>query len=461
METAQEETPVEYRGMWVTRFEWPDPNPATAQATIRKVMHDLAAHNFNAVFFQVRGQADTLYPSRYEVWSPLIGGKDPGWDPLQFALKEARKNGLEFHAYVNTHTCWHSKTKQLPTNRKHLFYRHCNPKGKHDWIICGPDGKPAPFPGGDPYVWMAPGVPAFQAYTRQVVIDLVKRYDVDGVHFDRIRTPGAGYSHDPISMARFKGRGNPHRLSFEDWTRDQFTRLLNDIYGAVAMTRPRVKVSATPVGLYDQARYPGYPDEFHYGRTKAYQDAQAWLAAKVVDFAVPQIYWGDGGPKPDFSDILPDWAKHSAGRPIVAGQNGSLPFSEIEREILFTRRLGAAGNCIFSMTSTPAEELRRYKKGLYKTPARVPGMPWKSLPEAGIIVGHVLDSKTRRPVVDAWIRRGGSDYVWLSSGDGFFAMLNVPPGAYELQAVAEGKPEPAKRHIRVEARKILRVTLLI
>jgi uncharacterized lipoprotein YddW (UPF0748 family) len=91
----------EVRALWATRFEWPDPDEATAKATIDAIMQDLADNNFNTVFFQVRGQADVLYPSPYEVWSPLIGGSDPGWDPLAYAIASAHARGIALHAYID------------------------------------------------------------------------------------------------------------------------------------------------------------------------------------------------------------------------------------------------------------------------------------------------------------------------------------------------------------------------
>ncbi|MCX7624805.1 MAG: family 10 glycosylhydrolase, partial [Candidatus Sumerlaeaceae bacterium] len=94
----------EYRVMWVSRFEWPSANEATAKANIDNIMQNLAANGFNAVLFQVRGQCDVHYPSPYEPWASTYGWTDPGWDPLAYAIQAAHSRGLEFHAYINTHT---------------------------------------------------------------------------------------------------------------------------------------------------------------------------------------------------------------------------------------------------------------------------------------------------------------------------------------------------------------------
>ncbi|HEY3245140.1 MAG TPA: family 10 glycosylhydrolase, partial [Phycisphaerae bacterium] len=245
LEAARAQNP-EFRAMWVSRFEWPNTNPATCQATINNIMQTLAAHHFNAVLFQIRGQADVLYPSPYEVWSPLIGGSNPGWDPLAYAINAAHANGIEFHAYINTHTCWQSAAHLPPTNPNHLFFAHTdasNPNAR-DWLIHDAAGNPVQW-SEDNYVWLAPGVPAYQAYIRQQILYVVQNYDVDGVHFDRIRTPNSSYSYDPISQARrLNPQSNPNNLDFSHWTRDQITRNVRDAYADIMVIKPWVKVSA-------------------------------------------------------------------------------------------------------------------------------------------------------------------------------------------------------------------------
>ncbi len=427
----------EFRAMWVSRFEWPSTNPATAQNTINTIMALLAANNFNAVLFQVRGQADVLYPSPYEPWSPLIGGSNPGWDPLQFALDAAHANGLEFHAYINTHTCWQSSTATPPSNPAHLYWQHCNAANPNarDWLIHNDLGQAVQYEESD-YVWIAPGVPAANAYTRQQIMYVVENYDVDGVHFDRIRTPGQEYSHDPISNARsaIGAEGNPDGLSFASWTRDQITRLCRDTYAEIQTVKPWVTVSSAPLGLYAQSAYPGYPPGFNYGFTFSYQDAIGWMNAGAMDFICPQIYWADGGALPNFSDILPHWVANSFGRHVYAGQITSVGIAELISEINITRASGAQGNTVFSYSSFNNNGYwDDYSvTGPYTEPAELPAMPWKDDPTDATIAGYIADAATGEPITDARIIRTGSAYRALSSSDGFYSFLKVPPGSYTL-----------------------------
>src|SRR5512145_229897 len=112
--------------MWVSRFEWPNRDPAACRATIDEIMKTLAAHRFNAVVFQVRGQCDTFYPSPEEPWSPMISptGSDPGWDPMAYAIEAAHANKLEFHAYINTHVAWQNGQQRPPAVPSHIFFKH-------------------------------------------------------------------------------------------------------------------------------------------------------------------------------------------------------------------------------------------------------------------------------------------------------------------------------------------------
>lgn len=459
---ASQPAAPEIRAMWVSRYEWPDPDPAKCKANIDEIMAKLAQNHFNAVIFQLRGEADTLYPSPEEPWSPLMSptGSDPGWDPAAYAIAAAHKHKLEFHAYINTHPCWQSQRRQPPAAKSHLFYKHAdasNPNAR-DWLVHNEKGEPVQWAESN-YVWMAPGVPDFQAYVRRQILYVVQHYDVDGVHFDRIRTPAPEFSHDPISTARQRtgSEGNPEGLEFADWTRSQITRMVSDLYAQIAAVKPRVKVSCSPYGLYRQERYPNYPPGFAYGYTRVYQDAQAWLAVGAMDFIVPMIYWADGGAKPDYSEVFPDWAAHTADRFVCGGQSLNGDARELMHQVEVTRRLGGKGTAMFSYSSF---DRRNYWKaytapgGVYANPAPLPEMTWKTHPTEGIILGTVTDA-SGAPVVDAQVRRDGSTFTALSSGDGLYSFLKVPPGEYTITVRKAGLGERADK-IKVAAGQVSR-----
>ncbi|HEY3246497.1 MAG TPA: family 10 glycosylhydrolase, partial [Phycisphaerae bacterium] len=350
-----------------------------------------------------------------------------------FAINAAHASGLEFHAYINTHTCWQSAAHTPPADPDHLYYQHCNAADPdaRDWLIHDASGVPVQY-GESDYVWIAPGVPAPNDYTRQQILYVVQNYDVDGVHFDRIRTPGQQYSHDPISVARLNGQGNPNGLGFDDWTRDQITRFVRDVYAEIQLVKPWVKVSSAPLGLYAQSAYPGYPSGFNYGYTFNHQDAVAWMAAGAMDFICPQIYWADGGALPNFSDILPFWVANSSGRHVIAGQITSVGVTELLHEIDVSRADGAQGNTVFSYSSFSF--WGNYSSGPYAQATDIPALPWKDSPTDGVIVGHVHDVATGLPLTDVHIIRSASTYTALSSADGFYSMLKIPPGVYFITA---------------------------
>jgi uncharacterized lipoprotein YddW (UPF0748 family) len=463
----------EWRAMWVSRFEWPSSNKTTVQNNLIDVMSKLVASNFNAVVLQVRGECDTLYPSPEEPWSPLMSGNGDmpsgwaGFDPLDFAIDQAHARNLEFHAYINTHVGWQSGSN-LPPNYApdHIWWQHLNASdpAHRDWLIHDSGGTPVGFEESD-YTWMAPGVPDMQAYVRRQVMYVVENYDVDGIHYDRIRSPGTAYSYDPISQARRAGEGNPNSLAFADWTRDQINRFTQDLYAQIMEVKPWIKVSSAPLGLYLGTRYPGYPTSacgYQYGYSCVYQDAQAWLAAGSQDFICPQIYWADGGSNPDFSEVLPDWVAHNGGRHIYAGQITSVGVTALISQIGATRTLGGQGNVVFSFGSFNSGNFwSSYTGGPYPTAAPVPAMPWKDTPTDGILIGNVFEVDGVTPIVDAHITRTGSTYVSLSSGDGLYSFLKVPPGTYTLDFDKPGIGTRQVNNVSVVAGQVTRVDVLL
>ncbi len=414
----------ELRGLWVSRFEWPKSTQTQTKGQLDTIINRMADANFNAIFLQVRGQMETLYPSPNEPWAKQFSHQPQSYDPMAYAITKSHLAGLQFHAYINTHVIYQGATPPVVPGGQpvHPFFTHGNPDdpAHRDWVYHTSDGQPQALGAGEElYDWAAPGVPTFQQWTRDQVVYVAQNYNVDGVHFDRIRFAGNG-SYDPISMIRsaVNSPSNPSNLSFRNWSRDQITRLLNDIYGAVAeinynrpASKPEITVSSAP--------YRGKSQQ-----ESVNQMLGAWTGIGAQDFFVPQVY--DSG-LTNFSANLNSNFPLANGRQVVAGmsRNSTGNFENTRDQILRARELGAAGTVIFSYTAFPSTEFAQYSDTIYRTKVSVPAMEWLTTPTESIIVGNVTDS-TGAPIVDAQLQRTGSSYKWLSGSDGFYAMLKSP-----------------------------------
>ncbi len=433
---APAQTP-EIRALWVSRFEWPSANQATCKANLDAIMNTAAANRFNTIFLQVRGDCTTYYPSPDEPWASTFSYTNPGWDPLAYAINSAHAKGLKLHAYINTHTITSVSAGPPVTTPQHVYHLHGpTTTGTANWASRDSTGA-SPF---SEYYWLSPGVPEASAWTRKQILHVVKNYDVDGVHFDRIRTEGAQYSHDPVTAARFSGDGNPDNLSWEDFMRSQITRDLRNIYGEIAYHKPNVLVSAAPIGICLKDATTHYQGTGTQSYSQYYQDSWGWLQAGVLDFAVPQIYWNIGSAHP-FELLLQDWMEHRGQRWIVPGSTtggGTETLANLLAEQQETRNQSASGHCIFSYGSM-GSYWGGFASGPYAQAAAFPTVPWRATPTRGHIVGYVKDS-LGNPVVDAKINLAGDPYNYLSANDGFFSMINVTTGtAHSITASKAGK----------------------
>lgn len=427
-ETARAQTTSgpEIRGLWVSRFEWPQSSAEATRARIDTIMNRARDARFNAVFMQVRGQCDTLYPSPEEPWSRSFNHTSPGFDPLAYAVEAAHARGLEFHAYINTHVIWQTSTSSpapppAGLNPPHPYYLFANPSdpARREWCYATQSGVQPLGAGEDGYLWAAPGVPSFQHWVRRQILHVARNYPVDGIHLDRIRTAGTG-SYDPVSVARHAGPGNPAGLGFQAWNRDQITRFLNDLYGSIAEVnrwrpagKPLIKVSTAP--------YRGRSQQLSVN-----QDVEAWCALGAQDFFCPQVYTTSLSA---FQTALDTNFPLAHGRYVVAGLSrniGGQTMATLFGEIRTARSLGARGSVVFSYSGFQSGDWGQLPLNVFGNTVPTPDMPWLTNPTDAIIVGQVRDGAY--PVLDAWVKRTGSSYTWTSGEDGFFAMLKVPAG---------------------------------
>ena len=342
------DTKREFRGVWVSRFDFArgDYNPEMMKNRILNAMRNIRASKMNVVIFQVRGNADAFYKSDYEPWSQMLTGnlgQDPGWDPLQFAVETAHSLGLEIHAWVNTFPIWRANDS-LPAEStpRHVMLDH------PEWVVCDRNGIPMQPKEG--YISASPGNPEVTTHIKNVVMDIVKKYDIDGIHFDYIRYPEEsvekGYSGDRISMARFNSKdGNPYNLKFDDWQREQIDNFVFSVSNTVKNEKPYMKVSAAVIGSYStsNSKWNAFNSVF--------QNPKVWLENDKVDFILPMTYL-----KMDlFSKSMEEWAAVTSKDLVYPGlaayKAREWGWEEIINEIKYIRETGFSGFVFFAVSS--------------------------------------------------------------------------------------------------------------
>jgi uncharacterized lipoprotein YddW (UPF0748 family) len=350
----------EVRAVWLTTAggaDWPKTYDVAAQKkSLVEIFETLQKKHFNTVFFQVRPRGNTFYKSRYEPWAAeLTGtlGRDPGWDPLEFAIEEAHKRGIEVHAWFNVAKVYNNGQPPISSPR-HILRSHPewvqNYEG--DW-------------------WVDMGRPEVRQYTENLVMELVRLYDLDGIHFDYIRYPGDKF--EDWSSFRLYSDGAER----DEWRRNNVTRFVREMYGQITSEKPMMKVGSAPLGIYKPI--PGAQSGFS-AYAELYQDSRLWLQEKIQDYVAPQLYWDFGeqtNPNdPDFRALCIDWSKNNFGRHVYAGlgvyrENIQ---KEITEQIYLTRTVECQGQSFFryeNILDLPGIALT------YKYPALIPPMPWK------------------------------------------------------------------------------------
>ena len=362
----------EFRAAWITEVavnpDWPTkPGLTTAQqkAELLSLLDRAQSLHLNAVFFQVRPACDAMYASPNEPWSDRITGvmgraPEPFYDPLAFAIAEAHKRGLELHAWFNPFRAAHPSTKSPPAPN-HITRTH-----------------PELIRHYADQVWLDPGEPAAQARMLAVVLDVVKRYDVDGVVFDDYFYPypqknWAKRELDFPDDASWKKYGVPSGLTREDWRRNNVNQLVQKISQEIKAAKPQVQF-----GIWRPQNPPQIKGLDAYG--KIYADARLWLANGWVDFLAPQLYWPAAEREHSFPVLFNWWrAQNPKGRHVYAGLDDTKFLSdEIIRQIQTVRaQAGGSGEIHYHLRSVAENStLAAAVRAQYAMPALVPASPW-------------------------------------------------------------------------------------
>lgn len=379
------ELPREFRAVWVAtvgNMDWPSRRGLPAeqqQAELLRILDDAAALGLNAVILQVRPAADALYASALEPWSEYLSGTAgvppaPYYDPLEFAVREAHARGLELHAWFNPYRARH------PSGRSSLPPDHLSRT------------RPDLVQQYGTHLWMDPGEPDVQDWTTRVIVDVVQRYDIDGVHIDDYFYPYQERDRrgriipfpDDDSFRRYRAAGGA--LPRDDWRRENVNTLVARLYREIKETKRWVKFGISPFGIWR----PGYPPSVQGldAYTTLYADARKWLADGWVDYFTPQLYWRIDAPQQSYPVLLDWWSQQNTfGRHLWpgnyidrVGDSRRWPAEEIVAQVETTRaHPGAGGNVLFSMKTllrNPDDLWGKLRGGPYRDPAVVPASPW-------------------------------------------------------------------------------------
>ncbi len=375
----------EFRGAWiatVANLDWPKSrldNVAKQQADLIAELDGLKAAGINAVFFQVRTEADALYDSPYEPWSYYLTGEEgrapnPYWDPLAFAVREAHARGMELHAWLNPY-----RVDRVPGlyTRDETHVTNTNP----EWVMHAVSASSS-------IKIVDPGIPAVRQRIVDVVADIVNRYDVDGVHFDDYFYPyppndmSVGGPRDGLDQATFATYGAG--MSKANWRRDNINRMIAAVYDTIQHLKPHVKFGVSPFGIHKNGVPSGIVGMDAYN--VIYADPIQWMEAEKVDYLVPQLYWRFGGNQ-DYAKLAPWWRQQTTAHdrhlyPGLAAHQlgGSWALTDITSQVDWNRADADIHGTVFFRSNFVVNNTKGLRTALSQTyftrPALTPTADW-------------------------------------------------------------------------------------
>jgi uncharacterized protein YbbC (DUF1343 family)/uncharacterized lipoprotein YddW (UPF0748 family) len=372
----------EFRAAWVAtvaNINWPSKPGLSVEeqkSEAIELLNLLDRNNFNAVVFQVRPHCDAMYKSDLEPWSYYLTGEagkapDPYYDPLQFWIEEAHARGIELHAWLNPYRANHPAAGAVTD---------VSIVRKRPDLVLKLDV--------ENYWWMGPALKGTQDHSYNVVMDLVRRYDLDGIHFDDYFYPYPDYNNfkdfpDDQSWQAYRDSGG--KLSRSDWRREAVNTFIERLYKGIKAEKPWVKFGLSPFGIWQPYNPPAIGSGFNQHET-LYADARLWLNKGWIDYYSPQLYWPINQLSQSFPVLLGWWKDENLkGRHLWPGISiGIQPVSraadETVNQIMVTRGLlpespGVIHWSIGPLVNSP-ELVKAIADGPYRRPALVPPMPW-------------------------------------------------------------------------------------
>ena len=371
----------ELRAAWiatVVNIDWPSQkglNSVLQQQEYVKLLDVLKDVGMNAVVVQVRPSADAFYPSSYEPWSEYLSGTQgqspvPYYNPLAFMIEEAKKRGIEFHAWFNPY--------RVSMNDKFSF-ASCHPLYKHpEWFVKY---------GGKWYY--DPGHPEAQEFVLRSIMETVKHYDLDAVHFDDYFYPYRIANEVFPDSCSYEAYGLNTYDNKDDWRRENVNYFVEELAARIKAEKPHVKFGISPFGVWRNKDRDANGSDTQAGQTNyddLYADVLKWLQEGWIDYITPQLYWNIGFKVADYSVLLDWWSKHTYGKHLYIGQavyriggKGWEDPDEMSNQIKLNRDNEKVNGSMFFSSKTFLQNkdgINEKMKTVYRYPALVPAMDW-------------------------------------------------------------------------------------
>lgn len=293
-------TSKEMKGAWIStvfNLDWPSTSSAGNEAKQKQefdnLLDKLKAVGFNAVFVQVRPSADSLYPSTLVPWSKVLTGtqgKNPGYDPLSYMVSAAHSRGMQFHAWFNPfRATTDASTSALASN--HVAKEH------PEWIV-NADGKK----------YINPGIPEAREHIIDTVMEVVKGYDIDGVHLDDYFYPSNVTFADDAAYSTY----NSKKLSKADWRRDNINEFVRQLGEQIHKVKPKASYGISPFGVWRNIKNDSTGSDTSAGVTaydSMYADVRTWIKQGWIDYVAPQIYWSLSFSTARYDKLVDWWVK--------------------------------------------------------------------------------------------------------------------------------------------------------
>ncbi len=300
----------EFRGAWIqcVNGQFQGLPTSEIQRTLTYQLNELQKDGVNAIIFQVRPECDALYASPYEPWSKFLSGKQgvapsPYWDPLQWMIEQCHQRGMELHAWINPYRAKTKGTTLLAPN--HIAV-------KSPGRVFAYDGQ---------YI-MNPGIPSNREYICKIVDDIVRRYDIDGLHIDDYFYPYPAAGQQIPDQREYQQYGAGF-ANIGDWRRNNVNIFVKQLADSIHATKPWVKFGVSPFGIYRNARTAagGSNTRGLQNYDDLYADVIKWVNEGWIDYCVPQLYWQIGHSTADYQELIKWWNKNASNRPLYIGED--------------------------------------------------------------------------------------------------------------------------------------------